>query len=136
MNFTIANNINILFSANNINQDNKKERKIQTSQQYAMTPATQTHPQYSIPITKQFQTLPSEDFPPLTYAQASIKPPSSSTQTSSFDLSTYFIKPIRNPIDYTKYRQPQSLFELNEFCQSLPDCYHIPDFSIQNTTIL
>jgi len=44
-----------------MNQDNKKERKIQTSQQYAMTPATQTqtHPQYSIPVTNQFQTLPS-----------------------------------------------------------------------------
>ena len=70
-----------------MNQDNKKERKIQTSQQYVMTPATQNHPQYSIPVTNQFQTLPSENFPPLTYAQASIKPPSSSTQTSSFDLS-------------------------------------------------
>ena len=103
MNFSTANNNNILFSAKNMNQDNKKERKIQTSQQYAITPTTQTHPQYSIPITNQFQTLPSEDFSPLTYAQAPIKPPSSSTQTSSFDLSKYFTKPIRNPVAYTKY---------------------------------
>ena len=68
-----------------------------------MTPITQTHPQYSFSITNQFQTLPSEDFPLLTYAQASIKPPSSPTQTSSFDPSKYFTKPIRNPIAYTKY---------------------------------
>jgi len=111
-----------------MNQDNKKERKIQTSQQYAMTPATQTqtYPQYSIHVTNQFQTLPSEDFPPLTYAQASIKPP---TQTSSFDSSKYFTKPIRYPIAYTKYREPQSLLELNKFFKVtfLPDCYHIPD---------
>ena len=101
-----------------MSQDNKKERKTQTSQQYAMTPATQTHPQYSIPVTSQFQTLPSKDFPPLTYAQASIKPPSSSTQTSSFDSSKYFTKPIRNPIAYTKYREPQSLLELNKFVKA------------------
>ena len=86
-----------------MNQDNEKETKIQTSQQYAMIPTTQTHPRYSIPVTNQFQTLPSEDFPPLTNAQASIKPPLSFTQMSSFDLSKYFTKPIRNPIAYTKY---------------------------------
>ena len=68
MSFTTSDNNYILFSAINMNQDNRKERKVQTSQQYAMTPNTQTHPQYSIPITNQFQTLPSEDFPPLTYA--------------------------------------------------------------------
>ena len=95
-----------------MNQDNKKERKIQTSQQYAMARTTQTHPQYSIPVTNQFQTLPSEDFPLLTYAQASIKPPSSSAQTSSFDLSKYFTKLIRNLIAYSKYRELQSLLEL------------------------
>jgi len=94
-----------------------------------MTPATQTHSQCSIPVTNQFQTLPSNDFPPLTYAQASIKPPSSSTKTSSFDLSKYFTKPMRNPIAYTKYREPQPLLALNKFVKAtfLLDCYHIPD---------
>ena len=94
-----------------------------------MTPTTQTHPQYSILITNQFQTLHSKDFPPLTYAQASSKPPSSSTQTSCFDLSKYFTKPIRNLIAYAKYRETQSLLELNKFVKTtfLPDCYHIPD---------
>ena len=94
-----------------------------------MMPTTQTHPQYSIPITNQFQTLPSEDFPPLSDAQASIKPSSSSTQTSSFDLSKYFTKPIHNLIVYTKYREPQSLLELNKFVKAtfLPNCYHILD---------
>ena len=94
-----------------------------------MTRTTQTYPQLSIPITNQFQTLPSEDFPPLTYAKASIKPPSSSTLTSSLDLSKYFTNPIRNPIAYIKYREPQSLLELNKFVKAtfLPDCYHIPN---------
>jgi len=116
-----------------MNQDTKNERKIHTSQQYALTPTTQTHPQYSIPVTNQFQTLPSEDFPPLTYAQASIKPPSPSTQTSSFALSKYFTKPIRNPITYTKYREPQSLLKLNKFVKTtfLPYCSHIPDSPIK-----
>jgi len=50
MSFTTSDNNYILFSAINMNQDNRKERNIQTSQQYAMTPNTQTHPQYSISI--------------------------------------------------------------------------------------
>ena len=35
---------------------------------------------------------------------------------------------MRNPIAYTKYREPQSLLELNKFVKAtfLPDCYHIP----------
>jgi len=94
-----------------------------------MTSNTQTHPQYSMPITNQFQTLPSENFLPLTYAQVSIKHPSSSTQISSLYLSKYFTKPICNHIAYTKYREPQSLLELNKIVKAtlLPDCYHIPD---------
>lgn len=90
---------------------------------------TQTHTQYSIPLTNQFQALPSLDFRPVTYAQASIKHPSSSTQTSSLDLSKYFTKHIRNHVTYSKYREPQSLFELNQFVKAtfLPYCSYILD---------
>ena len=102
MSFTISDN-NISFSAIDMNQDTKKERKIQTPQQYAMTPNTQTHPQCLIPVTNQFQTLPSEEFPPLTYAQASIKQPSPSTQTSSLDLLKYFTKKLCDHVACTKY---------------------------------
>jgi len=57
-----------------MNPDKRKERKIQTSQQYAMKTNSQIHPQYIIPITNRFQVLPSQDFPLLSYAQASTKP--------------------------------------------------------------
>lgn len=61
MTFTISDN-NISFSAINMNQDTKKERKIQTPQQYATTPNIQTHPQYSIPVTNQFQAYHLKNF--------------------------------------------------------------------------
>ena len=109
MNFSLSDNNHNLFSV--INNSN-------------LIMKTQTHLPYAIPVQNQSQISQTEEFP-----QASIQHPSSSTQTSSFDLSKYFTKPIRNPIAYTKYREPQSLLELNKFVKTtfFPDYYHIPD---------